>query len=85
MIPDANDETVSMPPLVLSPLQIASWSLPRLRPANIEYAVAGIPSLQRGLVWNASKIELLWELFTTRIPHRLVCNLQAARAAVYSR
>ncbi len=53
---------------VLSPRQIASWGLPGLRPKCPGYPIAGIPSLQRGLVWKPAQTELLWDSLLRGFP-----------------
>ena len=48
-------------PLTLQ--QIAAWQFPDLvgHNANALPLLAGIPSLQRGAVWNPGQVELLWD------------------------
>ena len=53
---------------VLSPRQIASWGLPGLRPKCPGYPIAGIPSLQRGLVRKPAQTELLWDSLLRGFP-----------------
>lgn len=40
---------------------IASWQIPDIRSATSPEWLAGIPALQRGLVWDAQQIEFLWD------------------------
>ena len=47
-------------PETLSLLDIAAWQFKDLA-ARKPRIIAGIPSLQRGAVWNAGQVELLWD------------------------
>src|SRR5213083_506765 len=49
----------------LSLKEIASWEVSALGPSQI---VARPPSLQRGLVWETSQIELLWDSILRGFP-----------------
>ncbi len=49
---------------MLSLKEIASWQFPELAgnlPAEHPALIAGTPSLQRGSVWNAGQLEMLWD------------------------
>ena len=58
---EQNNVSPSLSNHLISLRQVASWRLPNLRPESLDYPIAGIPSLQRGLVWKPSKTELLWD------------------------
>ena len=63
-----NEDIAAPGPCLLSLRQIASWSLPALRSPHLQYPIAGIPTLQRGLVWNAARTELLWDSLLRGFP-----------------
>src|SRR5208337_1356071 len=49
---------------------IAAWQFPNLvqcDPAKLPLII-GIPSLQRGAVWNAGQVELLWDSILRGFP-----------------
>lgn len=59
---------VTPAPFILNPEQIASWSQPSLKPESQAPIIASVPTLQRGLVWNPSQIELLWDSLLRGFP-----------------
>jgi hypothetical protein len=60
MIPTCNHH-----PLTLK--QIASWQLPGADHSELAI-IAGVPSLQRGAVWDAQQIEFLWDSIMRGFP-----------------
>lgn len=60
-------ETFSVPkPACVSLKEIAAWDLEHLdAPSPIQ---ASIPALQRGLIWNAQQVELLWDSILRGFP-----------------
>ena len=52
----------------LTLLDIASWHSKPLAPGKHPSIVAGIASLQRGAVWNAGQVELLWDSMMRGFP-----------------
>jgi hypothetical protein len=55
--------------VILNPEQIASWFRWNARtPEPPAPMIASIPKLQRGLVWNPSQIELLWDSLLRGFP-----------------
>lgn len=52
-------------PLALTLRDIAAWQFPTLGKPHI---VVGLPSLQRGAVWDAGQIELLWDSILRGFP-----------------
>jgi hypothetical protein len=61
----ADEDTIS--PNTLSLLEIASWQFTKIS-KNKPRIIAGIPSLQRGAVWNAGQVELLWDSILRGFP-----------------
>ena len=57
----------STAPETLSLIEIAAWQFKELAPPK-RGIVAGIPSLQRGAVWNAGQVELLWDSILRGFP-----------------
>jgi hypothetical protein len=56
-------------PIILNPRQIASWFQPEVRALEPSLPViASVPKLQRGLVWNPSQIEMLWDSILRGFP-----------------
>lgn len=56
-------------PITLSPRQIAAWFSPNARALEPSLPIiASIPKLQRGLVWNAGQIEMLWDSLLRGFP-----------------
>ena len=56
-------------PIILSPRQIAAWFSPEARAVEPSLPImASIPRLQRGLVWNAGQIEMLWDSLLRGFP-----------------
>jgi len=56
-------------PITLSPRQIAAWFSPEARALETSLPIiASIPRLQRGLVWNAGQIEILWDSLLRGFP-----------------
>ena len=53
-------------PLQLS--DIAAWPPFKRKPEALPSVVAGVPSLQRGLVWKPGQIELLWDSLLRGFP-----------------
>ena len=60
----------------LTLLDIASWQSKPLAAGRHASIVAGIPSLQRGAVWNAGQVELLWDSMMRGFPvgSLVLCN-----------
>ena len=56
-----------MEPIPLSLKDIASWS-PNVRNDAKPKIIASVPTLQRGLVWDAQQIELLWDSILRGFP-----------------
>lgn len=58
---------------------IANWPPFREENAQLPRIVAGVPSLQRGLVWKPGKIELLWDSIMRGFPigSLVVCKKRA--------
>ena len=61
----SSSETAS--PVTLSLREIAAWQFKYLAESKPEI-IAGIPSLQRGAVWNAGQVELLWDSILRGFP-----------------
>jgi hypothetical protein len=56
-------------PVILSLRQISSWAHPELRHPDSPLPItASVPKLQRGLVWDPSQIELLWDSLLRGFP-----------------
>lgn len=56
-------------PVTLSLRQIASWAHPELRQSDSPLPIiASVPKFQRGLVWDPSQIELLWDSLLRGFP-----------------
>jgi hypothetical protein len=62
--------------------QIAAWQIPDLR-TTAGGVIAGIPRLQRGLVWRPSQVELLWDSLLRGFPvgSMVVCRKVASQVA----
>ncbi len=54
-------------PVTLSLREVAAWQFKELAPTKPNI-IAGIPSLQRGAVWNAAQVELLWDSILRGFP-----------------
>ena len=61
LLPDPNS------PVTLSLSEVASWQFKELA-ANKPEIIAGIPSLQRGAVWSARQVELVWDSILRGFP-----------------
>ena len=53
---------------ILTLREIASWQFKELAGNTAPHVIAGIPSLQRGAVWNAGQVELLWDSIMRGFP-----------------
>jgi hypothetical protein len=54
-------------PIILSLLEIAAWQFKNLALTKPQI-IAGIPSLQRGAVWDSGQVELLWDSILRGFP-----------------
>lgn len=61
------DHTQTISHDVLSLRQIAGWQFPGIDPSSSNIR-AGVPSLQRGLVWEPQQIEMLWDSLMRGFP-----------------
>ena len=53
---------------MMSLREIASWPPFSGAPGELPSIVAGVPSLQRGLVWRAGQVELMWDSLARGFP-----------------
>lgn len=58
-VPKTHGRGIAPSAFIVSLRQVASWDLKHLEePCEIQ---VGVPALQRGLVWDAARVELLWD------------------------